>query len=257
VDRSALGCAAQSLANKYWPDLCKKFLRDTTLLALPLPEKASTNHLRWYPVDPATISRLLEPYIQLDEPRLRLTSIYIDLLLKWNARMNLTAVRNPEEIVTRHFGESFFAADILRSQATVQHGIDLGSGAGFPGIPIAMSMPDARFVLIESQQKKATFLKEVIFTLGLQNITVFAGRGEDYPQQANLVTMRAVERFEKTLPIATELAGPDGCIALMIGATQAKEANQLAKDVKWQQPIPIPGGHSRILLAGTKEIKVG
>jgi 16S rRNA (guanine527-N7)-methyltransferase len=208
-------------------------------------------------VDLADISRLLAPYAQLDEPRLRLISTYINLLLKWNARINLTAVRSPEEIVSRHFGESFFAAEILRSQALVQRGIDLGSGAGFPGIPIAMSMPDAGFVLIESQQKKATFLKEVIFALGLRNITVFAGRAEDYPKSAELVTMRAVERFEKTLPIAARLAEPGGRIALMIGAAQVDQATELAKDVKWQQPIHVPGGHSRILLVGTKEIKVG
>ncbi len=208
-------------------------------------------------MDLATIARLLDPYARLDEPRLRLISTYIDLLLKWNARINLTAVRDPEEIVARHFGESFFAAEILRAQAPVQRGIDLGSGAGFPGIPIAMSMPDAGFVLIESQQKKATFLKEVIFALGLRNISVFAGRAEDYPKPADLITMRAVERFEKTLPTATQLAQPRGRIALMIGAAQVSQANELAKDIKWQQPIHVPGGHSRILLVGTKEIKVG
>jgi 16S rRNA (guanine527-N7)-methyltransferase len=210
-----------------------------------------------YSVDLAAIAGLLAPYVQLDEPRLRLTSTYIDLLLKWNARINLTAVRSPEEIVARHFGESFFAAEILRSQAAVQRGSDLGSGAGFPGIPIAMSMPDASFVLIESQQKKATFLKEVIFALGLRNITVFAGRAEDYPEQVDLVTMRAVERFEKALPIAAQLAEPGGRIAMMIGAAQVDQANELARDVKWQQPILVPGGHSSILLVGTKDVKVG
>ena len=88
-------------------------------------------------VDTAAIGRLLAPFAKLDEQQLRLTSIYIDLLLKWNARINLTAVRDPEEIVTRHFGESFFAAQTLRSRGPVRRGIDLGSGAGFPGIPMA------------------------------------------------------------------------------------------------------------------------
>ena len=208
-------------------------------------------------MDLATISCLLAPYAQLDERQLRLTSIYIDLLLKWNERINLTAVRGPEEIVARHFGESFFAAEIFGSQAPVLHGIDLGSGAGFPGIPLAISMPDASFALIESQQKKATFLKEVIFALGLRNITVFAGRAEDYPEQADLVTMRAVERFEKTLPIAAQLTQPGARIALMIGASQLEQANELAKDVKWQQSVHVPGGHSRILLVGTRDVKVG
>ncbi len=171
--------------------------------------------------------------------------------------MNLTAVRDPEEIVARHFGESFFAAEILRSQAPVRCGIDVGSGAGFPGIPLAMSLPEARFILIESQQKKATFLKEVIFTLGLKNTTVFTGRAEDYPDKADLVTMRAVERFERTLPTALRLVEHGGRLALMIGAAQADQALELAKDMNWSHPSQVPGGHSRILLVGTKEIKVG
>src|SRR5215467_13574278 len=135
-------------------------------------------------MDTVTISRLLEPYAKLDEQQLRLISIYIDLLLKWNARINLTAVREPEEVVTRHFGESFFAAEILRAQAAPQTAIDLGSGAGFPGIPLAISMADTRVTLIESNQRKSTFLREVISALELKNAVVFTGRGADCPNQA-------------------------------------------------------------------------
>jgi 16S rRNA (guanine527-N7)-methyltransferase len=203
------------------------------------------------------IASLLAPYAKLDEQRLRLTSIYIDILLKWNARMNLTAVRDPEEIITRHFGESFFAAEILRSQAVPETAIDLGSGAGFPGIPLAICMPESRVTLIESQHKKVAFLREVIFSLQLTNASVFRGRGEDYPNQSGLVTMRAVERFEKALPTALGLANPEGRIALMIGASQLAQAKALAADVEWNEPIAVPGGHSRILLIGAKAVKVG
>jgi 16S rRNA (guanine527-N7)-methyltransferase len=208
-------------------------------------------------VDTSTIVRLLEPYAKLDEQRLWLTSMYIDILLKWNARMNLTAVRAPEEIVTRHFGESFFAAEILRSQALPETAIDLGSGAGFPGIPLAISMPESRVTLIESNQKKSTFLREVIAALKLKNATVFTRRGEDYPGQAGLVTMRAVERFEKALPIAVRLTMPGGRIGLMIGTAQVGQAKTLADDVELNELVTVPGGHSRILLAGTKVVKVG
>jgi 16S rRNA (guanine527-N7)-methyltransferase len=208
-------------------------------------------------VDTATIGRLLAPYAQLDEQRLRLTSTYIDLLLKWNARTNLTAVRGAEEIVTRHFGESFFAAEALRAQAPVRRGIDLGSGAGFPGIPIALLMPESEFVLIESNQKKATFLKEVIFALRLKNASVFAGRGEDYPDRADLVTMRAVERFEQALPAALRLLEAGGRIGLMIGLSHVDRAKELNPEMEWNAHVPIPGGHSRVLLVGTKAVKVG
>jgi 16S rRNA (guanine527-N7)-methyltransferase len=208
-------------------------------------------------VDTAAIERLLKPFAKLDEQQLRLTSTYIDLLLKWNARINLTAVRGAEEIVTRHFGESFFAAEILRAQRPVRRGIDLGAGAGFPGIPAALLMPESRFVLIESNHKKATFLKEVVFALKLANASVFTGRGEDYPDRADLVTMRAVERFEKALPTALHLLEPAGRIALMIGLSQTDAAKDFHPEVEWKDPVSVPGGHSRILLVGTRMVKVG
>jgi len=206
-------------------------------------------------VNTVDIDRLLQPFAKLDEQRLILTSTYIDLLLKWNARMNLTAVRDPEEMVTRHFGESFFAAGILRPYSPASL-IDLGSGAGFPGIPLAMLMPETKVTLIESNQKKSTFLKEVIFALKLANVSVFTGRGEDHQQNAEVVTMRAVERFEQALPIALNLVNQEGQVALMIGASQAEQARGLARGVEWQGTITVPGGHSRVLLVGIKSVKV-
>jgi 16S rRNA (guanine527-N7)-methyltransferase len=206
-------------------------------------------------VDTVDIDRLLQPFVKLDEQQLILTSIYIDLLLKWNARINLTAVRKAQEMVTRHFGESFFVADILRSTSPASL-IDLGSGAGFPGIPIAMLLPDTRVTLIESNQRKSTFLKEVVFALKLTNVTVFCGRGEDCPVRAELVTMRAVESFERALRLAVSLVERQGQIALMIGAAQADIARNLANEVVWDDAKILPGGHSRILLLGTKAVKV-
>ena len=203
-----------------------------------------------------TIARLLVPYAKLDEQRLRLISIYIDILLKWNARINLTAVRAPEEMVTRHFGESFFAAELLKSNGMPETAIDLGSGAGFPGIPLAISMPDTRVTLIESNQKKATFLREVSLALGLKNVSIFAGRGEEYTSRAGLVTMRAVERFENALPTAIALAEPGGRVMAMIGAGQVAQARELGQGVEWAHPIIVPGGHSRTMLVGTRNAKV-
>ena len=150
-------------------------------------------------METAAIARLLEPFIELDETRLRAISTYIDLLLKWNARINLTAIREPSEIVQRHFGESLFAAKHLLEQKLPQTAIDLGSGAGFPGVPFAMLAPEVQVTLIESQQKKATFLKELIHVLGLKNAKVFSDRAENFPGTADLVMLRAVERFEQAL----------------------------------------------------------
>src|SRR5262245_318576 len=93
------------------------------------------------------IAALLRPFVELDPQRLEQISIYIDLLLKWNSRVNLTAVRRPEEMVQRHFGESFFAAARLLRRESEESIIDLGSGAGFPGLPIAMFAPQAEVTL--------------------------------------------------------------------------------------------------------------
>jgi 16S rRNA (guanine527-N7)-methyltransferase len=206
-------------------------------------------------VDTSAIAQLLEPYIQLDESRLAAISKYIDLLLKWNARMNLTAIRAPEEMVQRHFGESFFAANHVLSQGQAKKIIDLGSGAGFPGVPFAMMAPTAEVTLIEANQKKATFLRELIFLLGLKNTKVFDGRGESYTRTADAVTMRAVESFTKALPLAIQLAEPEGKIVLMIGSAQVVDTASFGDKVEWSLPILVPGGHSRALLVGKNRLE--
>jgi 16S rRNA (guanine527-N7)-methyltransferase len=207
-------------------------------------------------VETAAIAHLLQPFIQLDETRLRAISIYIDLLLKWNARINLTAIREPNEIVQRHFGESLFAAKYLLDQHLPQAAIDLGSGAGFPGVPFAMLAPEVGVTLIESQQKKATFLKELIHALGLKNVKVFSDRAENYPDTADLVMLRAVEKFGQALRVAVRLAKPGGRVGLMIGSGQIDSATRVAKDVNWSIGVSIPCSSSRTLLVGTRPLKV-
>jgi 16S rRNA (guanine527-N7)-methyltransferase len=204
-------------------------------------------------VDTTAIAQLLEPYIHLDEMRLRTISKYVDLLLKWNARINLTAIRAPEEIIQRHFGESFFAANYLLAQGPIEDVIDVGSGAGFPGVPFALLAPQIYVTLIESNHKKATFLKELVFTLGLANVMVFADRAERHSKTASLVTMRAVENFDQALLLALALVKPSGRIALMIGLAQVDKARELAKQMDWSAPVVVPGGHSRVLLVGEKK----
>jgi 16S rRNA (guanine527-N7)-methyltransferase len=207
-------------------------------------------------VETPAIAQLLQPFIQLDEMRLRYISKYIDILLKWNARVNLTAIRDPSEIVQRHFGESFFVAKCVLAQRSAETAIDLGSGAGFPGMPLAILAPEVQVTLIESQQKKATFLKELVYALELKNVEVFAGRAENYPGKADLVTLRAVEKFEEALAIAAGLTGLRGRIALMIGSGQVELAKSLVTEMDWSDPVPIPSGHSRGVLIGTRPVKV-
>jgi len=208
-------------------------------------------------VETAAIACLLEPFIELDETRLRAISTYIDLLLKWNARINLTAIREPSEIVQRHFGESLFAAKHLLEQKLPQTAIDLGSGAGFPGVPFALLAPEVQVTLIESQQKKATFLKELVHALGLKNAKVFSDRAENYPRTADLVMLRAVEKFEQALQMAVRLTSADGRVALMIGSGQVELARRLAAEIVWDEPVEVPCSLSREMLVGIKSLKVG
>src|SRR5256885_10370247 len=104
--------------------------------------------------------------------RLAAISKYIDLLIKWNARINLTAIRAPEEIVQRHFGESLFAAQRILAAGPVNSTIDLGSGAGFPGVPFALLAPECEVPLIEPNRTKSTFLKELIYGQTVSNVTL-------------------------------------------------------------------------------------
>jgi len=212
-------------------------------------------------MDPTAISRLLEPFLiqPLSPVQLNNISTYIDILLRWNSRINLTAIRDPEEIVTRHFGESLFCARHLALSARSPHErptvIDLGSGSGFPGLPIKIFSPKISLTLIESNQKKVAFLREVIRSLSLEDATAFLGRAEDFIPRSpdNIVTLRAVERFSTILPTALRLAGPQGSLALLIGEDQIQSALELSPGAHWGYPIPIPLSQHRVILVGMAE----
>jgi 16S rRNA (guanine527-N7)-methyltransferase len=205
-------------------------------------------------MDNARIAELLQPFLQnddggreeLSQSQLQQLSDYLDLLVRWNAKTNLTSVREPEEIVTRHFGESLFLARNVNREE-ISSAIDLGSGAGFPGIPLKIYSPHLAVTLIESQNKKATFLNEVIRKLILTNINVFPVRAEDSGLQADVVTLRAVERFSEALPLATRLLKARGRIALLIGAGQVQSAKALLAGFE-TEALPVPESRDRVLL---------
>ncbi len=208
-------------------------------------------------MDPARIAELLRPFTgnaELPAEMLEQFRLYLDLLLRWNARVNLTAVRDPEQIVTRHFGESLFAARMLDALAAAPITLaDVGSGAGFPGIPIKLCAPHIELTLIESHNKKATFLREALRTLKLDRAQVFCGRAEQWGQTADLVTLRAVEKFERALPVAAALVRPGGKLCLLIGAGQTKSARDLSGEQwTWRDPLPIPLSTGRVIAIGER-----
>ncbi|MGA8442610.1 MAG: 16S rRNA (guanine(527)-N(7))-methyltransferase RsmG [Candidatus Sulfotelmatobacter sp.] len=227
------------------------------------------------PMRSARIAELLEPFLSnpshsesglkpiaksavLSRSQLDHISTYIDLLIRWNSRINLTAIRDPEEVVTRHFGESLFAArhlfpGVSSGSAVVEGGArlaDLGSGAGFPGIPIKLWAPAIALTLIESNHKKATFLREVVRSLTLTNIDIQNARAEAITQTYEIVTLRAIEHFEDALRVAARLTTPTGRMALLIGSSQLDETHSTLPQVTWQSPVPVPQSQSRILLIG-------
>ncbi len=217
-------------------------------------------------MDHARIAELLHPFvgdIELTAKDLFDISTYIDILQRWNARLNLTAIRDLEQIVTRHFGESLFTArhlfplrtsvppvlqalDAHRNRPTLA---DVGTGAGFPGIPIKLWVPEVNLTLIESNHKKATFLREIARALTLTDIDIQDARAETLPPASfDTVTLRAVERFETILPVAASLVAPSGRLALLISSTQIPTAQPHLPGFTLSDPLPIPHSASRTIL---------
>jgi 16S rRNA (guanine527-N7)-methyltransferase len=200
------------------------------------------------------IQALLASFVgpaSLSSEQLAQVSAYLDMLLKWNSKINLTAVREPEEIVTRHFGESFFAArHLFPTRDFSMTAIDVGSGPGFPGVPLKIWNPALSLTLIEANQKKAVFLREVIRSLQLGCVDVLNQRAEAVGAKADLVSLRAVEQFEDTVLIASRLLEDNGTLALLIGAAQVERAQRLLPGLRWDSPISIPLSRNRVLLIG-------
>jgi 16S rRNA (guanine527-N7)-methyltransferase len=196
-------------------------------------------------VTPDQITTLLTPYLFLPPPDNLYTqlSTYLNLLLKWNARTNLTAIRDPDEIVRRHFGESLFAAQHLGPCDTL---LDFGSGAGFPGLPIALFRPETAVTLAESQNKKATFLREAVRTLGLTT-EIWADRVETMPEsrQFHTVTLRAVDNMAAAITAASPRASHQ--LLLLAGNPPT-----LSPSFNIHPSIPIPDTQTSILLRATR-----
>jgi 16S rRNA (guanine527-N7)-methyltransferase len=174
---------------------------------------------------------------------------YLALLLRWNARTNLTAIRTPNEILRRHFVESIACAQAL--PAGIATLLDFGSGAGFPGIPIALCRPEISVTLAESQNKKTAFLQEAVRSLML-SAKVFAGRAENLNERFDCVVLRAVDRMEHAVASAAELVRIGGWLAVF---TTKAELAMLEDSLNvWQrsETIPIAGSEQRLLVLALK-----
>ena len=176
---------------------------------------------------------------------------YFSLILRWSAKVNVTAIRNKEGILSRHFLESIACARALPEGIGTL--LDYGSGAGFPGLPIALCRPEIAVTLAESQGKRAAFLREAARTLGV-TVKVRAQRAETLGERYGCVTLRAVDRMQEAVAAAVQCVAPSGWLALM---TTSGDLTRLEKaagtQLKWSDPIPLPGGESRLLALGRRE----
>jgi 16S rRNA (guanine527-N7)-methyltransferase len=178
---------------------------------------------------------------------------YLTLLQKWNAKTNLTAIRDEEGILSRHFLESILCARALPTG--IHTLLDFGSGAGFPGIPIALMRPEIAVVLAESQNKKAAFLREAIRVLSLET-KVHSARAEELKSRFDSVTLRAVDNMPAAVPAAIQLLNPTGILAILTTTDEAKALLQLASQsalFAWPDPTPLPRATNRILLLGKRQ----
>ena len=196
------------------------------------------------------------PAVSTDELRRRLAAIglpvtaehatalaaFVTLLLKWNEVYNLTGVRGADEVVDRHFVESFALRPLLRGTRVA----DVGTGGGLPGVPLAIVEPDRHFTLIESRAKRVRFLRHAVAELGLKNTEVAHGRAEDLPvtQPFATVLARAVAPPAELLSICRHLTAPGSILLLLTASHRRDEFHGLAPDFILR-PVPDDGPRLR------------
>ena len=147
-------------------------------------------------------------------------------LEKWNRRVSLTAIRDPAEMVTGHLLDSLVARPLLEGDTV----LDVGTGPGFPGLPLAIAEPDRQFTLLDSNNKKIMFVQHVAGLLGLNNITAVKGRGEDYApgQRFDTVIARALAALPRLVEIAGHHVREDGVFVALKGRYPAEELEQMS-----------------------------
>ena len=177
---------------------------------------------------------------------------YIRILLLWNEKVNLTAIRDPLEILYRHFCESMFGAALLPVENCRL--ADVGSGGGFPGIPLKIVRPDLHVFLVESNFKKATFLAEVVRELGLTDTRVLVSRFEELGEEVaplDIVCSRALGDFARFLGWAASPGIAAKQVLLWLGGRDLEEV-RTQPSWTWSEPVAVPKSLQRFLLPGSR-----
>ncbi|MEE8482631.1 MAG: 16S rRNA (guanine(527)-N(7))-methyltransferase RsmG [Acidiferrobacterales bacterium] len=183
---------------------------------------------------------------------------YLQLLAKWNKVFNLTAIDDPQRVVSHHLLDCLAIAAFVRGSSV----LDVGSGAGLPGIPLAIVLPEKRFVLLDSNGKKTRFLVQAVAELALTNVDVVNARVEKYKGDAafDTITARAFSRIEKLLDQSARLCDASGCYLFMKGREPAQEIAEMAArfSVTSTHLLNVPGveGQRRLLIVEPAQSKV-
>ncbi len=172
-------------------------------------------------------------------------STLLDELGKWNRRVNLTAVRDPSEMLTAHILDSLVARPLLHGRTV----LDVGTGAGFPGLPLAIAEPERQFTLLDRNNKKIMFVQHMAGLLGLGNVTAIKGRSEDYApgQRFDTVIARALAALPRLVEIAGQHVGEDGVFVALKGRYPAEEIEQISGQ-PWSHVVmelEVPGLEAR------------
>lgn len=205
------------------------------------------------PIPEEIIRRALGEFqISVEHKQVLLIQRYMAILQRWNEKLNLTAIRDPLEILYRHFCESMFGASAI----PVDKGriADIGSGPGFPGIPLKIIRPEIDLVLVESNIKKGTFLAEVSRELELMNTRVIISRYEELGEELaplDVVCSRAVGEFARFLEWAASPKVEAAQSALWIGGRDLDETRK-SKEWEWREPILVPQSLQRYILIGKR-----
>jgi 16S rRNA (guanine527-N7)-methyltransferase len=190
--------------------------------------------------------------LTLDEQQVVHIQQYTKLLWTWNEKINLTAIRDPLEMLYRHFCESMFGATLLPVENCRL--ADVGSGGGFPGLPLKIIRPDLNVFLVESNVKKATFLAEVIRELGLTDARVLVSRFEELGEEVaplDLVCSRALGDFGNFLAWAASPRVTAKQALLWLGGRDMDEVRGLP-GWSWAEPKAVPKSLQRFIMLGTR-----
>ncbi len=173
--------------------------------------------------------------VELNEQQIEKFYEYMNLLLEWNKKINLTAITVPEEIILKHFIDSLTIASKIKEGATL---VDMGTGAGFPGIPLKIYRKDIKIVLVDSLNKRLNFLKEVIEKLGLEKIETIHSRAEEfgknkkYRETFDVATSRAVANLSTLSEYLLPLVKEKGICICMKGGEIEEELERAKKAIK-------------------------